>query len=528
MTLYKREDTSIPDETKRVAQASFPKGNPYLLLRDEIGLMYQDEDFVELYEGIGRRVVAPGLLAIVTVLQYAEGLSDRQAAEAVRSRIDWKYLLGLELTDPGFDFTLLSDFRSRLLAGSAEEQLLDKLLMIFKERKLLKARGRQRSDSTHVLTVVRHLNQLERVGETLRHTLNVLAKDAPEWLQSYVPQEWYQRYQARFESYRLPKSDDKREALALTIGQDGYQLLAWVYDPETPAEIQAHAAIEVLRQIWVQNYYHHADELRWRDSDDMPPASLMIQSPRDMEARFARKRDQTWTGYKAHWTETCDEDGPHLITHVITTPGPQLDSTVTDAIHAALERKGLLPKEHLVDNGYVDAGKLVDSQDRYGVDLVGPVLPDSTWQAQAGKGFDTSGFQIDWESQQVHCPQGKVSQTWKTTQDKKGLHFRVRFATQDCRECSVRTLCTHSEKYPRQLRLQPQENYQALQQARKRQETQTFKDLYAKRAGVEGTLSQAIRVTDLRQARYIGLAKTHLQNVLSAAAINLARLEVTM
>ena len=133
-----------------------------------------------------------------------EGLTDRQAAEAVRSRIDWKYALGLELTDPGFDFSILSEFRARLIVGQAEMRLLDNLLEVFQTRGLLKARGRQRTDSTHGLTAVRDLNRLERVGETLRHALNELAKLEPVWMKAMIPTVWYQRYAKRLTKCIFP------------------------------------------------------------------------------------------------------------------------------------------------------------------------------------------------------------------------------------------------------------------------------------------------------------------------------------
>jgi transposase len=152
MSLHRQPPSpSVPAETARVARAAFPKGNPYLTLRDDLGPVFADRDFADLHPERGRPACPPWRLALVTLLQFREELSDRQAAEAVRARIDWKYLLDLELGDAGFDFSLLCDFRSRLLAGSAEERLLERVLEACRAHGLLKARGRQRTDSTHVL-----------------------------------------------------------------------------------------------------------------------------------------------------------------------------------------------------------------------------------------------------------------------------------------------------------------------------------------------------------------------------------------
>ncbi|HVO71035.1 MAG TPA: transposase, partial [Aggregatilineaceae bacterium] len=229
MTLQPQPILPVPEETARIAQAAFPKGTIYLQLREELGTIYEDAFFAELYPPDGQPAASPWRLALVTVLQFAENLPDRQAADAVRSRIDWKYLLGLELTDPGFDYSILSEFRARLVAGDVTDRLLDQLLQLLKEKGLLKDRGRQRTDSTHVLAAVRDLNRLELVGTTLLHALNSLAIIVPEWLRSVTPTEWTQRYSTRWEEYRLPKTEAERLALGEQVGRDGIALLTILF-----------------------------------------------------------------------------------------------------------------------------------------------------------------------------------------------------------------------------------------------------------------------------------------------------------
>src|SRR5690349_20549529 len=148
MTLNPQVAFVIPAETVRIAQAAFPQPSIYMRMRDELGSIYDDQSFAPLFASRGQPALSPARLALVTVMQFAEGLSDRQAADAVRSRIDWKYALSLELTDPGFDASVLSEFRTRLIEGQIELQLLDSMLERFKAVGLLKARGRQRTDST--------------------------------------------------------------------------------------------------------------------------------------------------------------------------------------------------------------------------------------------------------------------------------------------------------------------------------------------------------------------------------------------
>lgn len=191
MSLQPQAIPPIPEETTRVARAAFSKGNRYMRMRDELGVLFSDQDFAHLYPNCGHAAQTPWRLALITIMQFAENLSDRQAAEAVRARIDWKYALSLELTDTGFDFSVLSEFRDRLRASGAEQQLLEIMLQAFQQKGLLKAHGRQRTDSTHVIAKVRDLTRLELIGETLRHTLNTIAKVEPDWLRAQVPDEWY-------------------------------------------------------------------------------------------------------------------------------------------------------------------------------------------------------------------------------------------------------------------------------------------------------------------------------------------------
>lgn len=232
-----------------------------------------------------------------------------------------------------------------------------------------------------------------------------------------------------------------------------------------------------------------------------------------------------WTGYKVHLTETCDEELPHLITDVHTTVPDVSDAALTEPIQRKLAEKGLLPHEHLVDAGYVDADLVVRSQLERDVVVVGPVRPNSSWQAKAAAGYDQSQFRIDWQKQQATCPQGKVSRWWTPYVASWGNQvISVRFDRAECRTCPVRSCCTHAKAEPRHLCLRLQPHYEALERIGQEQRTREWQLRYHQRAGIEGTHSQGIRVCNLRQARYHGLAKTHLQHEFTAVALNCIRL----
>lgn len=312
-------------------------------------------------------------MALITIFQFLENLSDRQAADAVRARIDWKYALGLDLTDAGFHFSVLTEFRARLVAGGAEYLLLDAMLERFKARGLIKMRGKQRTDSTHVLGAVHDLHLLELVGETLRATLNDLAAVVPEWVRQVARPSWFERYAHRIEDCRLPKGQDKRKALALEIGTDGFVLLDALDAPAAPKAARDLPMVQRLRDVWRVHYARDDGRPRWRGGAELPPVGERLQSPYDPEMHYSAKRQLEWSGYKVHVTETCDADAAHLVTHVKTCPAMEQDMTSTAEIHERLAAKDLLPAEHFVDCAYVDAELLVSSQRDHGVSLEGPV-----------------------------------------------------------------------------------------------------------------------------------------------------------
>ena len=525
MSLHPIESTSVPEDTRRVALAALPNGTLCLRITDALGPIYRDGQFKDLFPRRGQPAEAPGRLALVTVLQYVEGLSDRQAVDAVRGRIDWKYALGLSLTNPGFDHTVLSEFRSRLVEGDSERLLLDTLLQHLRDQGLVKAGGRQRTDSTHVLAAVRGLNRLERAGETVRAALNELATVAPDWLQTLAPAVWYERYGRRVENYRLPKTDAIRLELATAIGADGRQLLAAVDAAVDRPWLAQLPAVGVLREVWKAQYIEEDGRLRWRTVKEMPAAAEQISSPYDPEARYSKKREISWVGYKVHLTETCDPEAPNVITNVETTLATTPDDNMVAVVHQSLERSTLLPSEHLVDKGYTDSRVLVDSRQRYDVTIVGPVADDPSWQARSGDGFTKAQFQVDWDRQVVTCPAGKQSISWlPNTWPENGMMFEARFARKDCTPCELRTRCTRAKNEPRLIGLQAREYFEALQAARRHQTTEEFRQNYAARAGIEGTHAQAVSRCGLRRCRYIGLAKTHLQHVITAVAVNLVRI----
>ncbi|WTW14362.1 IS1182 family transposase [Streptomyces sp. NBC_00019] len=530
MSLESRSDDGVPELTARVVRASFPKGTLAVRIRDVLGPLFTDEDFAEAFADRGRPAISPGALALVSVLQYAEGLSDRQAADQVRARMDWKFLLGLELDDPGFDFTVLGDFRSRLITHGLEERVLEVILSRLSDAALLRAGGRQRTDSTHVLAAVRTLNRMEFVGETLRAALEALAAAAPDWLTPLISTAWVERYGARIDNYRFPKGENVRREWAEQVGRDGFVLLDAVDETAALAWLGEVPAVRILRRAWMEQYHRDGKGVRWREGKDLPPARDRLSSPYDADAHYGIKRGSGWCGYKVHLSETCEADAPHLITNVETTSATVNDTELTAIVHQRLAQRGLTPHEHVVDAGYVTAAHILAAREDHGIDLLGPVGIDTHHSGRDDQAPDLTqaAFTTDWDARRVTCPQGAASVSWSQQRKASGTPLvRVYFALADCDPCPLRPRCTKAAngKWGRSLTLLPREQQQILEQRRAEQQTDAWKERYDARAGVEGTISQAVRRTRLRRTPYQGLHKTHLANILSATAVNIARVD---
>jgi transposase len=525
-------------------------------VRDELGELFADAEFAAGFAVEGKPGWSPGRLALITVLQRVENLTDRQAAETVRTDLSWKYALGLALDDSGFDASVLSEFRTRVIAHGLEEKVLDLLLAKLVDKGLVKAGGKQRTDSTHVISAVRDLNRLELAGECVRAALEAISAADPGWTRRVLELPgWAERYRARVDSWRLPASETRRDELARAYGADGYALVEAVYAPFSPLWLRNLPAVQALRVMLIQNYVRTTDKSgrevvkRRRPLEDggegLPPGRVRLTSPYDTDARWAAKGDDLfWNGYKLHISETCHavdvvdagerENGrrgqaaippPNLITNVATTDATVPDVAMTEKVHQHLQQRGLLPREHYVDSGYASAELIVGAREVYGLTLVTPVLLDHSPQARAQSGYDRTSFTVDWAKEQVTCPQGQTSASWSPCRQRGSDAIVVTFPIASCRPCPVRTLCTTSSRERRQLTLHPQPIEQTLQAARAEQTSRQWQDKYKIRAGAEGTVRQAIAVTGLRRARYRGIAKVHLEHVFSAVALNLIRLD---
>jgi transposase len=520
MSIQPRPGAEIPPQTVRVARASNPHGTTAMWIRDRLDGLWTDEDFTAWYPRDGRPGLSPAQLATVCVLQYVMNLSDRDAAEAVRCRIDFTYALGLELEDPGFHHGVLSDFRDRLAEGDRADRLLGLALTRIRQAGLLKGRGKQRTDSTYVLSAARELTRLELVTESVRAVLEVVAREAPELLGELATTEWAERYGRQV---RLCSQPSHPVARLEQVGTDARELLEHLRT-RLPGGILPPQA-QVLRRILVQHFLVDGrGRFRPRtERDGQPPSRIRIESPYETEARWTRRGDTRWTGYLVHVTETCDDKSVNVITDVATVVS-SADSQALPGIHDRLRRRRLLPGQHLVDGGYTSVAGMDNAARLHHVTMVGPLPSSTSPQHRAQEGFGRENFVIDFDRREVTCPNGQVSGNWRGLPVKEPTSVVVRFDARQCGRCPEKTACTPGPF--RSLYFPTRRLHELQAKNRADQQDRDWRKLYGLRSGAEGTIEEFAHGHRGRRCRYRGLAKTHVQHVLTALAINVERLSL--
>ena len=514
MSLKPQPSRPMPADLARIGMARLPTDSPYRLIGDQLYAQYDNADFADLYHAEGKPALPPVDLLFVLAFQGLEDLADRQTAEAVRLRLDWKYALHLPLTYAGFDFTVLSDFRARLVAHDAAARLFDRLLDQLRALGLLKRRGRQRTDSLAIFARIHLLNRIELVAETLRLAITALLQVAPTWARATMPPTWEERYGQRCVAERLSATD--RTRTQTETGRDGQWLLDRLADPSTPTALATLPEVVILRTVWAQQYEVRAKQVVLRDLRGYD-GTAQIQSPHDPEARWSKKGSQAWVGDKLQVTETDDDGLPHLITDIAITRSVLGDTTALGPIADRQAARDVLPGERFVDQGYV-SGATLDAAAKRGEDLIGPAsTADPAPQARMADGLTQPQFQIDLDARVATCPAGA------TAGGRAGNDGTIRFAFADdqCAGCALRPRCC-TGKGGRTLTTSP--GHAALVAARARQATDAFKTAYrAHRGGVEGCLSALVRGHGIRVNRYIGRARNHLRALFVGAAVNLRR-----
>lgn len=503
----------VPELTARMARASIPCGTTAVWVRDQLDGLWNDEDFVCWSPRDGRPGLPSAQLATVCVLQL--NLSDRQAAGAVRCRIDFKYALDMELDDPGFHHSVLTDFRDRLSRDDRADQLLSLALDRMRRAGLVKERGRQRTDSTQVLAAARELTRLELVLEAVRAALEEAATRSPEILDELTDAEWAVRYGR---PVRLPSQPSHPVTRLKQAGTDARRLL------ERLPPHQRGPRAEAPRQIMVQNFLLDTrGTLRPRtEKDGQPKGALRTVSPYDREARRAIRGNTRWSGYLVHITETCDADSRvNLITDIATTT-PTRDTKALPGIHHRLRDRRLLPGQHLVD------GRLRLQRPAQPLRTRPPSPPHRTGQgqrrlaAQRTDRLHQRRLHHRPRPAPSHLPQ-RPDQQKLNRSPAMAPYTAARFHPTQSNPCPDRPACTRGTS-ARTVNFLPRHLHELQALNRTDQQNRQWKQLYATRSGLESTICELVNGHQARRSRYHGLRKTHVQHVLTGIAINIERL----
>lgn len=513
MCLKIRRPWPMPEETKRIGQKLLKEKEVYRLIGDELFERWNEAEYADLYSAEGKPGISPIILAFVSVFQFMEKLADRQAVNALRMRLDWKYALHLPLDYEGFDFSVLSEFRDRLIKGQAEGRVFEKLVEQIRGMGLIKEHGKQRTDSIAMLTKVRRLCRVETVVETLRLAIVAIVDTDREWSEEIIPPSWEEKYGERF--VRQSYSEKEWKEYEEKIGEEGQWLLKRLEKGSVPAEVQDLPEVQVLKTVWAQQFRAEGGKMVYTDLKKYD-GHTQIQSPHDPEARYSRKRHFEWTGDKVQVTETEDAGYPHIITDIVGTSSNRTDWEELPAIQARLETRACSPAEQYVDAGYMSGPNLECSQKKH-IDLIGPFPNFVTPQDLLPNGITQSHFQIDAKNNTVTCPQGHIA----TNPVPVNNSLSFRFPLKTCAACELRPRCC-SGKAGRTIGISAY--YELTEAARQRQKTEAFKrDYQQHRSGVEGSLSALVRGHGMRISRYIGQKKRNLQAIFTGCAANLKR-----
>lgn len=517
MSLKNPFPEDVPQETVQIVEPLLPDDSVYRLVAECVDEFLGDEQFAGLYADDGRPGINPVILSLVTIFQFLEKLPDRAAAHMVVMRMDWKYALRQPLDWGGFHYSDLCNFRKRLLAHEQESMLFERLLDYLRERGVVRAGGKQRTDATHILGAVKRMGDVEVVREGLRLAISDLISSDAKWVMQHIPASMIKTYKRAMPNYRM--SQQELQEFIQETGEEARWLLDQVA-LHGSVELQQLPVVMQLRQIWEEQYQYVSEpdhNLEVRQGKDY--VTNRIRNPHDPQATYGVKRDRSWVGYKVHITESLEE--PRFITDVmLSDTASTRDVDDLAAIEQRLIERHLRPAQLYVDQGYMSGEQIAESLER-AIDLRGVIGPDTQGKPA---GFRLSDFIVDMENEQAICPAGRQHQRWVPTTGNTDNRVAVHvFFGKQCLTCPFfgPAYCTTSQT-GRHLALNA---YHDVIQARRQQaNNEDFQLEMNARAAIEGTISEMVRAHGLRRARYRGKRKVFLQMLFTAAAANLKRL----
>jgi transposase len=509
-----------------VAPGLFSETDPYYLFAQKIwpvlaGTRQQLETCYVTTNG--RTAFEPVALLGALILQFMERVPDRQAADQVRYHVGWKLALNLEIGERGFHATTLVTFRDRLEKNGQAKLAFDAVLEALQEEGLVPKRGRQRLDSTHILGLVARMSRLECVRETLRLALEELAPAIPE---PQLPDFWALMWERYVESKVDFKSKDTvLKQKQIQAGEDSLRLLRWL-EP-LPVSLRSGRQVELLRRVFEEHY-------TIQENQEVTPvkehAAGVVQNPHDPEAQWSAKGQgkarKDWVGYKVQVAESIgaepkskNEPERHFLTSLVTQSAIESDDAGLPATLEAQGKSGLAaPSELYVDGAYVSAANLAQALEEER-ELVGPAQPSPSGKSM---GYRTEDFDVNVETRRAICPAGRENTQCSRLEEKQTGKVSYRFEwSNHCHDCPLRGQGVGKDQKHRTLVVG--EHHTVLQERRREQTTEAFRERMHLRNGIEGAQSELVRGHGMRQARYRGKAKLNLQMQFIGAACNVKR-----
>ena len=490
--------------------------SPMKIFSEEIYPLFKDEDFKDMYSSKGRNGISPAFLAMVTLLQFRESLSDVEAQNACNMRIDWKIALRKPLEEKiEFDPSTLCYFRRRLKENEALSLIFDKMVQLAKEKGFIKKKTNQRVDATHVIAHVNRISTTDLLFRTVKCVVEELATKNPELYEREVPEDVKERYENDFSSFGMSK--EKRATKQAEIVEDGLCLAA-ICDRLSDSERSAYVQLPIMEKIFEENIVIRKKEVGSKifiEVDEVERPKQTIFNPRDPEVKMGIKGKTSWVGSKCHIVETSEE-GTNIITDMIYQPANQNDNKILDKLEANNERTGIDAGKLFCDSNYV-SGESIAEYEVNGKKLMGYLQGESTVKPE---GFRVTDFRIDMEKRIAVCPAGHATSDFAEHSD-DGID--IRFDKQKCQSCPYFDKCVGTGK-EKKRRLHVTKYHKYIQERRNDQKTHEFRSQMKVRARVEGTISEAVRFHGLRFKKYKGAVGDALQFYMTGAAINLKRI----
>ena len=514
MSLPKEKEESL--YSAHIVMKDFLKpSDPMQMFSKELFPIFNDESFEDCYSDVGRNGRSPSFLAMVTLLQWKESLSDDETVKAVNTRLDWKIALHLEVAAKDiFEASTLCVFRKRLIENDKMCIIFDTLLNQIKKKGFIRDHAKQRIDATHV---VKHLNRISTTDllyRAVKWVVIEIGKADPEYYNKIIPDDIQERYSKDFSSFGLSK--EKRGDRQAEIVEDGFRIKRIIQD--NPAEtLKELKQLVIMETIFSENVIIRIKEVgdkEFIEVEEIVTPKQTIFTPDDPTLKLGKKGKTSWVGEKWHVVETAEKGEVNFIVGMIQQAANENDNKILPKLKEMNDEMGLKPDKTYADTNYISRTAIMEFEER-GERLMGYVQKDTSAKPE---GFKLEDFKIDMDTLTAICPKGIKSEKHIKN---GGSNHSIIFPKNECMVCSFFKDCVTGKQKKRVLVVG--KGYGYFRKRRDEQKTAEFKSEMSVRAQVEGTISESVRFHGLRKIKYKGTEGRQFQYLMTGAAVNFKR-----